>query len=90
MAEKREYTKHQLKIIDNYYKNADARASQNLQEIVTELYLATSEKKRAQLWERARKALVTLGFKEKMIDHIVSTGKPEVLAEHVKDILDRT
>ena len=51
MAEKREYTKHQLKIIDNYYKNADARASQNLQEIVTELYLATSEKKRKQLWE---------------------------------------
>ena len=89
MAKDRDYTKHQLKIIDNYYKHADTRAAQNLQEIVTELYLATSEKKRGRLWERVRKALATLGFKPKMIDHIVSTGKPEILAEHVKDILDR-
>jgi hypothetical protein len=89
MGEKREYTKHQLKIIKDYYETAGGRALTSLQEIATELYLATSEKKRRQLWERARKALETLGVKRSMIEHIVSTGKPEVLAEHVKDLLSK-
>jgi hypothetical protein len=89
MPEKREFTKHQLKIIKNYYETAGGRALTNLQEIVTELYLAASEKKRKLLWERARKALETLGVKQSMIDHILSTQKPEVLAEHVKDLLSR-
>jgi len=89
MGEKREYTKHQLKIIKDYYETAGGRALTSLQEIVTELYLAASEKKRRQLWERARKSLETLGMKRSMIEHILSTGKPEVLAEHVKDLWSR-
>jgi len=87
MREKREYSKHQLKIIERYYETAGGRALANLQEIVTELYLAASERKRRQLWDRARKSLETLGMKSSMIGHILSTGKPEVLAAHVKDLL---
>ena len=87
MTAKREYTKHQQKIISNYYKTADARAVDALQQIATELYLASTEKKRTQLWQRARKALETLEVKPTMIDHIVSSGKPEILAEHNKDML---
>jgi hypothetical protein len=82
----RQYSKHQLKIINNYYKTANERSLQGLQEIAAELYLATSEKKKAQLWERARKAMETLGIKPKMIEHIMASGKPEVLAQHVKDM----
>lgn len=87
MSEKRDYTKHQHKIINDYYKTAGNRAVDNLQKIATDLYLATTEKKRAQLWQRARKALEALGYKPKMIDHIISSGKPEILAEHIKDML---
>lgn len=83
----REYSKYQRKIISNYYKTAGSRAIDNLQQIATELYLATAEKKRARLWQRARKALETLEVKPKMIDHIISSGKPEILAEHIKDLL---
>ncbi len=86
MPADRNYTKHQLRIINNYYKTSDERGLQTLQEIAAELYLATTDKKKQQLWERARKAMETLGFKPRIIEHIVSTGKPEVLAQHVKDM----
>ncbi len=86
MAGEREYTSYQKKVIANYYKTAETRGVSSLQEIVTELYLASSEKKRQQLWARARKALETLGMKPKLIEHIISTQKPEVLASHVKDL----
>ena len=86
MAAERNYSKHQLKIISNYYKTADERGLQTLQEVAAELYLATSEKKKQHLWERARKAMETLCFKPQTIEHIMKSGKPEALAEHVKDM----
>ena len=86
MSAKREYTRNQQKIISNYYKTAEARAVDSLQQIATELYLTATEKKRAQLWQRARKALETLEVAPPIIDHIISSGKPEILAEHVKDL----
>jgi hypothetical protein len=86
MAAKHAYTPYQRKIIAEYYRTAESRGLANLQEIVTELYLTTSEKKRRQLWERARKALVAVGMKPRLIEHIISTKKPEVLAAHVKDM----
>ena len=86
MASQREYSNYQKKIIADYYKTSETRSVANLQEIVTELYLAASEKKREKLWERARKSLTQLGMKPSLVEHIVSTGKPEVLASHVKDL----
>ena len=47
------YTAHQQRIIRSYYQNLDAIRAQRLQELVTELWLATSEKKRDRLWARA-------------------------------------
>ena len=89
MGSGREYTRHQLKIIEKYYRTAEDRGIQNLQEIATELFLAESDRKRKELWDRARKSLAVLGMKPKMIDHIVSSARPEILAAHVKDLLAR-
>lgn len=86
MPADRNYTKHQLRIINNYYKTADERGLQTLQEIAAEIYLATTDKKKQQLWERARKAMETLGFKPKTIEHIMASGRPDLLAQHVKDM----
>jgi hypothetical protein len=86
MTDDRRYTKHQMKIIKRYYDTAGERAVANLQDIATELYLATSDKKRKQLWDRAQKALEDLGVKPKLVEHIISTRKPEILAQHVKDL----
>jgi hypothetical protein len=49
----RDYTPHQQRIIRNYYRNLDQIRAQRLQEIVGEIWLATSEKKKDRLWARA-------------------------------------
>ena len=86
MAEKRDYTPHQQRIIRNYYATSGERALTNLQEIVTELYLATTEQKREMLWERARKALEALEMKPTLIEHICEKRDAETLAKHVNDM----
>jgi len=48
----REHTPHQQRIIRNYYRNLDAIRAQRLQELVTDLWLAGSEKKKERLWAR--------------------------------------
>ena len=53
----REYTRHQRGIINRYYENLDTITLQRLGEIVSELYLAPTDKKRDQLWDRAAQAL---------------------------------
>jgi hypothetical protein len=53
----REYTRHQQSIIRNYYRNMDQIRAQQLQEIVTELWLAETDKKRDRLWGRVETLL---------------------------------
>ena len=50
---KKEYSKFQQGVIRRFYQNRDAVETQRLQEIVTEIYLATTPAKRKRLWERA-------------------------------------
>ena len=61
MAEKRDFTPHQQKIVRNYYKNQGAIREQSLADLVGDLYLATTEAKTASLWKRAEKLLEGLG-----------------------------
>ena len=51
------YSAHQQRIIRNYYRNLDSIRAQRLQELVTELWLAATEKKRDRLWARAEELL---------------------------------
>ncbi|MCA9294341.1 MAG: hypothetical protein KDA20_11060 [Phycisphaerales bacterium] len=57
MSTGREYTKHQRGIINRYYEHIDTITLQRLGEIVSELYLAETDKKREQLWKRAAQSL---------------------------------
>lgn len=50
-------TAYQRKVIQRYYQNRDAIDAQKLAELVTDLYLATTPRRKAQLWGRARKLL---------------------------------
>ena len=82
-----EYSEHQQRIIDNYYRNLDGIMLAKLQELVGELYLADSEKKRQQLWKRIHKALLKLKIKPGLIEHIVNSRDPAVLAANLEDWL---
>jgi hypothetical protein len=80
-----DYTKHQQKIIKRYYENIDQISLQRLAELVGDLYLAEGKKK-AKLWESAAGCMQKLGLPAARIDHIVKEGKPELVANLVKEL----
>ena len=84
---KKDYTAHQQKIIGNYYKNLDSILLTRLQEIVTDLYLADSAKKKKQLWARVEQALTKLKIPAEIKAHILEKQDVEVLARHLQDWL---
>ena len=84
---KNEYSKHQHKIISEYYHNLDAIMLQKLQELVTELYLCESDKKWEKLWERVETSLVKLKIKPYLIEHIMKEKDLQLLARHIQDWL---
>ncbi len=49
------YTEYQKKVIRNFYDNKDLRLVQKLGELVSNLYLETSEKKKETGWKRIKK-----------------------------------
>jgi ubiquinone biosynthesis protein COQ9 len=78
---------YQKKVIERYYDQRDAIMLNRLQELVTELYLADSEKKREQLWKRVQAAMENLGVKPRLMEHILSRRSAETLAQNVRDWL---
>ena len=81
MAKKR--SPHQERMIRNYYKNRDAIALQNLQELVTELYLVPDEFKFRRLWQRVEKALQNLGVDEAEVARLVKARDVKDLAKFI-------
>jgi hypothetical protein len=83
----REYSRYQQKIISNYYQNLDKVALQRLQEMVTELYLAQTDKKRAKLWEQVEKAMEKVEVKPVIKEHILKSRDVQVLAKNLNEWL---
>jgi alcohol dehydrogenase class IV len=81
----KEYTDFQRGIINRYYHNQKTISLQNLQELVTELFLADTDKKREKLWERVHKAMINLKIPDKIIEHIMSKKDIQVLAKNVAE-----
>jgi len=83
------YSKHQQKIIKNYYENRDSIALQRAQELVTELYLSQG-KKRQRCWERLAGHLAKLGVKQSQIDHLVAKDNPELVSKTVQKLVQQS
>jgi hypothetical protein len=81
-----ERTKHQQKIIRNYYQNFDAIQLQKLSEHVTELYLAEGPA-RARRWKQIATALAKLKIPQSRIDHLVAQDNPTLLAKLLEELL---
>jgi hypothetical protein len=84
---KQEYSKHQQNVIRRYYENLDTIKLNQLQELVTELYLAQNSKREDKLWERAEKAMQQLKIKPSIIEHIMQKRRVEILAQNLQDWL---
>jgi hypothetical protein len=83
----REYNNYQKKIISRYYQNLDKTALQRLQELVTDLYLADTDKKKQRLWDQVQKALEHLKVQPVIAEHILKTRDVQVLAKNIQDWL---
>lgn len=82
----KKFTKHQQKIIKNYYDNREAISLQRLSELVTELYLAEG-KGRERQWKYIIGALQKLGLPEARIEHLRKKDDPRLLAELVEELM---
>jgi uncharacterized protein YdiU (UPF0061 family) len=86
---KQNYSAYQKDVIGRYYENQETILIQNLQELVTELYLAETDAKRQKLWERAHTAMTKLKIKPAIIDHIMSKRSVEILAKNITEWLTK-
>lgn len=84
---KQDYSGYQKKVINNYYQNLDKIALQRLGELVTELYLADTDKKKQRLWEQAQKAIEKLKIQPDIVNHILQTKDVQILAKNLQDWL---
>ena len=81
-------SKHQEKIIRNYYQNREGIALQRVQELVTELYLSEG-KKRQRHWQNLVIHLEKLGVKKAQIDHLVAQDRPELVADLAQRLAEK-
>lgn len=83
----RDLSRHQQSIVKRYYNNLDTIVSTRLQEAVTELYLAESDRKRAGLWKKVRTQLDKTPADAGLVQQIVESGDIERLAKLVNDLV---
>lgn len=82
------HSNYQRKVISRYYDNLDTIMLGKLQELVSQLYLAETEAKQNQLWDRVHKAMTKLKIKPTIIEHIMQKKDTAVLAKNLNDWLN--
>lgn len=82
-----EMSNYQRRIVERYYDQRDTIMLNKLQELVTDLYLADSDRRRDQLWKRVRAAMANLKVQPALAEHILARRDPQILARHLQDWL---
>jgi hypothetical protein len=77
---KREYTPYQQKVIRDFYRNQDAIREQSLAALVSDLWLATTDKKRDALWKKAESLLSNLGVPPSTVAALLAKRDVKALA----------
>ena len=77
-------TPYQENIVKRYYENKPDIMRQKLSELTTELYLAETPKKRAQLWKRVAAAMKNLNLPEAQVEALIAKDDPTALAHFIE------
>jgi len=80
------YTEYQKKVIRNFYENKDLRLIQKLGELVSDLYLETSEKKRESGWNKIKKMLVDLKVHPNEVEYLTKDKNLTVISKKLAEI----
>ncbi|MHC5210019.1 MAG: hypothetical protein ACYTG2_04810 [Planctomycetota bacterium] len=83
---KRELTPHQKGIVKRYYEHRDTLALQRLGEIVSDLYVATSEARIKRAWGSVQKHLLAAGVHPHQAETIVAERDLGALARLVAEL----
>ena len=84
---RQEYSHYQKKVISRYYQNIDKVALQRRGELVTDLYLADTDKKKDRLWGQVQKAMENLKVQPVIAEHILKNRDVKILAKNLEDWL---
>ena len=77
---------YQKGIIKRYYENREDLSTQKLGELISELYLCTTEKKTDRLWKQVHTALTNAGADKSQLEKVVANRDLERLAELVNNL----
>ena len=89
MAKGQDLSRQQRGIVRRYYEHRDTIALQKLGEILSDLWLAESEKKAAALWKSAAIALKNAGADPACAARVVETRNLKALADLVNELQSR-
>ena len=80
------YTEHQRKVIKGYYENKDLRLIQKLGELVSNLYVETSEKKKESGWKRIKKMLTDLKVHPHEVDYLTKDKDLSMISRKLSEM----
>ncbi len=84
--ENKAYTQYQRNVIRNFYENKDLRLIQKLGELVSNLYLETSEKKRESGWKRIKKMLIDLKVHPNEVEYLTKDKNLSVISKKLGEM----
>ena len=79
---------YQQRVIRDYYRNQDAILLQRLGDVLSDLYLAEG-KARVRIWKRVATTLEKLKVPKDQIQHIVQSDNPTLVANLLKQLLNK-
>jgi hypothetical protein len=70
----------------NFYENKDLRLVQKLGELISDLYLETSEKKREAGWKKIKKALLDLKVHPNEVEYLTKDKNLAIISKKVAEM----
>jgi hypothetical protein len=80
------HTKYQQKAIRNFYDNKDLRLVQKLGELVSNLYLETSDKKKETGWKKIKKMLTDLKVHPGEVEYLTKDKDLSIISKKLDEI----
>ncbi len=80
------YTQYQRKVIKNFYDNKDLRLIQKLGELVSNLYVETSEKKKETGWKRIKKMLTDLKVHPHEVEYLTKDKNLSMVSKKLSEM----
>ena len=84
--EEKGYTPYQQKVIRRFYENKDLRLIQKLGELVSNLYVETSEKKRESGWKRIKEILIDLKVHPHEVEFLTKDKNLAVISKKLAEV----